>query len=103
MAIGKQFTVSGLTGTGKATGDLVFAGYGITVKDGYDDYKDIDVKGKVVMVLRQTPRTGNKEKPFPDAMSHAPLDVKIANAEAHHAAGIIFINDKGQSGGKMIR
>ena len=36
--------------------DLVFAGYGITSPDNdWDDYADIDVKGKIVLVLRGVP------------------------------------------------
>ncbi len=35
---------------------LVFAGYGISAPDkGYDDYKDLDVKGKIVVVLKGFP------------------------------------------------
>jgi hypothetical protein len=96
--IGKQYNVCGLTGKGKVTDDVVFAGYGITVKNGYDDYKDIDVKGKIVIIIRQTPRANSKETPFPNAISHAPLNVKIANAEAHKAAGVLFVNDRQMAG-----
>ena len=34
---------------------LVFAGYGTEIPGGYSDYKGIDVKGKIVVVLRGTP------------------------------------------------
>ena len=55
VAFGKGFTVSGLSGKGTVGGDFAFAGFGIT-SDKYDDYKDMDVKNKVVVVLRQHPR-----------------------------------------------
>ncbi len=97
-AIGKQWNVCGLTGKGKATGEVVFAGYGISAKDGYDDFKGVDVKDKIVIIIRQTPRAGNKETPFPNAISHAPLNAKIAAAEAHKAAGVLFVNDRQMAG-----
>src|SRR5215468_9474687 len=72
---GKQFAVCGLSVSGKASAAVVFAGYGITAKPGrdgddpdYDDYAGLDVKGKVVVVLRKTPRFSSKAAPFaPDA------------------------------------
>jgi hypothetical protein len=105
--INVDWTVSGLTNKGKIDAGLVFAGYGITQKEQkdkevYDDYRGIDVKGKIVLVLRQTPRPGlkekkdskdDKDKPFPDAQNYAALAEKIANAEKHKAAGILFISD----------
>src|SRR5690348_990220 len=41
-----------MTGNGNVSGSIVFAGYGITAPEyNYDDYKDIDVRGKIVFVL----------------------------------------------------
>lgn len=81
---------------------LVFAGYGISAPDkGYDDYKDLDVKGKVVLILRYEPETpegrriGN-DKPDP----HAPASVfenlsyKAAVARDKGAAAVVFVNGK---------
>ena len=40
----------------KKNAEIVFAGYGITADEyGYDDYKNIDVKGKIVMLLAGEP------------------------------------------------
>ena len=55
VAINKGFTVSGLSGKGTVGGGLAFVGFGIT-SDKYDDYVGIDVKNKVVVILRQHPR-----------------------------------------------
>ena len=45
--------------TGEVTGDVVFAGYGLVVPEnqnfGYDSYVGLDVKDKVVLVLRYFP------------------------------------------------
>lgn len=44
---------------------VVFAGYGIVEKDiAWDDFKNIDVKGKIVMVLSEAPGKGNPKSPF---------------------------------------
>ncbi len=94
----KQFAVSGLSANGKASAGIVFAGYGISVAKGYDDYKDVDVKDKIVIVLRQTPRATSKDAPIPGAKSVAALTAKIAAAEAHKAAALIFVNDKDKAG-----
>lgn len=97
--INKDFTVSGLTGKGKVEAGIVFAGYGITIgeKD-YDDYRGIDVKDKIVLILRQTPRTTGKNSFHPDQAQHASLTAKLNNAQKHKAAGVIFVNDKEKAG-----
>jgi hypothetical protein len=44
---------------------VVFVGYGISEKSiKFDDYKGIDVKGKIVMMLTETPKKGDKDSPF---------------------------------------
>ena len=98
LPIGKQFNVCGLTGKGKIDARVVFAGYGMSVPKGYDDYAGIDVKDKIVIVLRQTPRANSKDTPFPNALEYAPLIAKISNAESHKAAGLIFVNDRQTAG-----
>src|SRR5213076_2047607 len=44
------------------SGPVIFAGYGITNKDAkYDDYASVDVKDKIVLILRfepHDPKTG---------------------------------------------
>ena len=50
---------------GEAAGSVVFAGYGITVPEGkdypYDSYANLDVEGKVVLVLRYSPEDVERE------------------------------------------
>ena len=38
-----------------AEGQLVFAGYGVEIPGGYSDYKGIDVKGKIVVLIAGAP------------------------------------------------
>lgn len=44
---------------------VVFAGYGITEKEiGYDDFKNLDVKGKIVLIISEAPGKENPNSPF---------------------------------------
>jgi aminopeptidase YwaD len=59
---GNDFRPLAFSAAGLAEGDVVFAGYGIVAKDlGYDDYAGLDVKDKIVLVLRYSP-DGDDEK-----------------------------------------
>jgi hypothetical protein len=95
---GQQFQVVGLSGAGKLTAPVVFVGYGATAKDiGYDDYANIDVAGKIVLMVRKTPRPDNRYVPFDggSAAYHAALSTKATNAVQHQAAAVIIVNDRG--------
>ncbi|GAB3650847.1 M20/M25/M40 family metallo-hydrolase [Hymenobacter agri] len=66
---------------------LAFAGYGISAPDlGYDDYAGLDVKGKVVMIVRGAPRT------FTSTVASASQDLAglLKNAINHGAVGLIL-------------
>jgi hypothetical protein len=95
LQAGRQFQPMGLSSAGNVDAPLVFAGYGITAPQGhYDDYSDIDVEGKILVILRDTPRGGNKFASFGSRYLHQSFAAKIRNAEKHKAAGIIFVNDR---------
>ena len=73
--------------------DLVFAGYGITAPEyNYDDYKGLDVKGKVVLILSGAP-SGDAEKHFSpeDEATLSDRKYKYENAKDHHASGLLVI------------
>ena len=84
---GEQFQVLGLSYSGKLTAPVVFAGYGVSGGQDldYDDYADLEVAGKVVLVLRDTPRAGNKHAAFGGVQRqrYASLTGKMLNAEEH--------------------
>ncbi|MGB9695910.1 MAG: M20/M25/M40 family metallo-hydrolase [Ignavibacteria bacterium] len=52
--LGKDFICRGFTGSGEIEAEVVFCGYGFCEPD-YDDYANVDVKGKIVMVFKQVP------------------------------------------------
>lgn len=56
--------------------DLVFVGYGIVAPEyGWDDYKDVDVRGKTILMLINDP-------PIPDPNDPAKLDEKMFKGKA---------------------
>ncbi len=92
---GVQFWPMAWGGSGRDKAPVVFAGYGITSDKGkYDDYADVDVANKVVVLLRGSPQGGDSKR-NQELLSGAPFLKKIANAEKHEAAAILFVNDAG--------
>jgi Zn-dependent M28 family amino/carboxypeptidase len=56
--------------------DIIFAGYGVEAPEyGWNDFKDVDVKGKTIVVLVNDP-------PVPDAADPAKLDSKVFGGNA---------------------
>ena len=93
---GSDYTAFSFSGSAKATGPVVFAGYGITAPEHkYDDYAALDVKGKVVLVLRHEPQEFDEKSVFrgKDYTSHAALENKAINAKMHGAKAILFLNN----------
>ena len=89
----------------KIDGEVVFVGYGISAPaKGLDEYAGIDVTGKIVLVLKGTPKDANEPRasflppgPRPEAPAEAWTDestdqAKIAAAYAKGAAGILIYN-----------
>jgi aminopeptidase YwaD len=88
FTLGLDFTPLGFTTDGSASGDIVFAGYGISSPDNnYDDYEGIDVSGKIVVLLRFTPNPHNAA-----FQEQSPAVVKTIKAKEKGAAGIIFVS-----------
>ncbi len=97
LQLEKDFNPLAIGGSGKIDLPLVFVGYGITGKDeNYDDYADIDVKGKAVVILRHEPQQANPHSPFAGTRNsrHAPFRRKVSNAYEHGAAAVIFCTDE---------
>ncbi|MCK9210949.1 MAG: M28 family peptidase [Ignavibacteriaceae bacterium] len=90
LKYGKDFVTTPFSGSSKSKAKLVFAGYGISApKLNYDDYKSLDVKGKIVVVMRNNPEYDNPHSEFEKFSS---LRLKAALAKEKGAAGIIFVN-----------
>ncbi|QDT64849.1 M28 family peptidase [Calycomorphotria hydatis] len=96
LEIGTDFQPLLIGRSGEVKAPLVFAGYGISApKLNYDDYADLDVKDKIVIVLRKEPQQANADSVFDGARisPHAYIRTKIKIASDHGAAGLILVND----------
>jgi hypothetical protein len=92
-----DFTPFNFSQTGKLSGPVVFAGYGITAPEyNYDDYAGLDVKGKIVLVLRHEPQESDPNSVFEGKTftQHAQFASKASNAKMHGAAGVILVMDR---------
>jgi len=84
------------SGDGEVEAGVVFAGYGITAREyGYDDYEGIDVKGKIVILLRDEPQEKDSSSIFNGAnpTRYSFPRYKIRNAFDHGAIGVIILPD----------
>lgn len=80
-----DFRPLGFSASQEAAGQLVFAGYGISMGDPeYDDYAGLDVAGKVVLLLRYSPDGTNPHTIFGPylALRHKALDARERGAVA---------------------
>lgn len=77
-------------------GGLVFAGYGITAdKFHYDDYAELDVTGKVVLVLDHEPQEKNPNSVFAgtELTGYASSIEKATNAKMRGALALVVVPD----------
>src|SRR5271165_872318 len=97
---GKQFKFSFPDAFGQfpddvyLSGAVVFAGYGITAPElGYDDYRNIDAKGKIVLVFDHEPQETDPKSIFNGTGNtrYATTRVKALNAQAHGATGVLIV------------
>lgn len=86
LTYGKNFFLSPQFGqaTSEVTAPVVFVGFGVSAPDlGYDDYKDIDVRGKIVACFNGAPAS------FPSTQRAYHGSAKQEVAAARGAVGII--------------
>lgn len=78
--------------SGAATAEVVYVGYGATAPElNYDDYKGLDVRGKIVAMEPEVPvGPGPDAELFKKWRPYSFHDYKMKNAAAHGAAGVIY-------------
>lgn len=87
-----EYMPGSTSGNGSVTGEVVYAGYGITAPElGYDDYAKIDVRGKIILIESEAPVSpaAGPEK-FNPWFDHSFHQSKLANAARHGAVGMIY-------------
>jgi aminopeptidase YwaD len=84
-----DFRPMGFSQDTSVSGPMAFVGYGISTDSmNYDDYKGIDVKGKIVVMLRYSPSPDKKKDEFE---KYSSIRVKAFTAREKGAAGIIIV------------
>ena len=81
----------------KMSGAVVFAGYGITAPEyNYDDYKGIDARDKIVLIMRHEPQEFDEKSIFAGKVytQHSQFWSKASNAKMHGARGVVLMNDR---------
>lgn len=93
LKVHQDFMPFPISANGKVTGDVVFAGYGFDIKNDtfqWNDYAGLDVKGKVVLLLRGAPDSSS----FPSTGNFADDIVKAINARDKGAVAVLFVSGK---------
>ncbi len=91
----QDFVPFSFSASGSAHGPLVFAGYGISADEfHYDDYAGIDVKDKIVVVLRYEPPSFGEKSGNQGMTQHSQLVTKAINARNHGARALVLVNGK---------
>jgi hypothetical protein len=85
----RDFRPLSFSANGAVDGGVVFVGYGISADSlNYDDYANIDVEGKVVLMLRYGPEGDNPHSAFD---RHASLIRKVSLAASKGAAAVLIV------------
>lgn len=88
LRLGRDYTCRGMTGAGRVTAPVVFVGYGIS-EPGWDDYAGVDVRGKVVLALKQDPPWTLGDRPWNQRWL---TRSKARLAASHGALGLLLVS-----------
>ena len=95
LKLDQDFVPFSFSSSGSVSAPVVFAGYGASADEfGYDDYAGIDVKDKIVVVLRYEPAGFADKSGNTGLTRHAQLITKAINARNHGAKAVILLNGK---------
>ncbi|MBM4053706.1 MAG: M28 family peptidase [Planctomycetes bacterium] len=94
LTLEKDFRPLAFTASGAAEGELVFAGYGISMPggngEGYDSYAGIDVKDKIVLVLNYIPEKVEMKR-RQELNRYSGLRYKAMVAREHGAKALLVV------------
>jgi hypothetical protein len=95
LKLNQEFVPFSFSSTGSVGAPAVFVGYGATAEEfAYDDYNGIDVKDKIVVVLRYEPGAFAEKSGNTGLTRHSQLISKAINARNHGAKAVVLINGK---------
>ena len=91
-----DYMPGGVSDSGTINAELVYVGFGVTAPElGYDDYKGVDVKGKIVVFEPDVPNTNRDPQVQKNWMPYQYHTYKMKNAIAHGAVGLLYITTTG--------
>src|SRR5215472_12341206 len=95
LKLNQDFVPFSFSTSGSVSGPVVFAGYGASAPEfGYDDYADLDVKDKIVLLLRYEPSGFAEKSGHAGLTQHSQLVTKAINARNHGAKAVVLVNGK---------
>ena len=93
LKLNQDFVPFSFSSPGSVSAPVVFAGYGASADEfGYDDYSGIDVKDKIVVVLRYEPAGFAGKAGNTGLTRHSQLITKAINARNHGAKAVVLVN-----------
>src|SRR5271157_485431 len=93
---GQDFVPLPFSPSAEVLNSLAFAGFGISDPErGHDDYRNVDVRDKIVLVLAHEPGENDPKSPFDGlVMSEASTPLrKVMTAQEKGAVGILIVSD----------
>jgi hypothetical protein len=96
MKLKDDFVPFGNTAHREVEANVVFAGYGISAPEyGYDDYAGIDVRNKIVFVMRHEPGEEDSASVFAGRKEteYSSVATKVRQAREHGAVGVLVATD----------
>ncbi len=95
LKLNQDFVPFSFSASAEVAGPGIFAGYGVTAPEfGYDDYAHLDVKDKIVVILRYEPAGFAAKSGNAGLTQHSQLITKAINARNHGAKAVILVNGK---------
>lgn len=99
LKLNQDFVPFSFSSSGIASGPIVFAGYGASAGEfSYDDYENLDVKDKIVVVLRYEPTAFSTTHGNTGLTQHSQLITKAINARNHGAKAVVIVNGRLEQG-----
>lgn len=98
IVLNKDWAPVHFSDNGSVSGEIVFAGYGISTKKDskndnkihYDDYEGIDANNKILLILTSAPEDSSDKNTL---NWYSGLRYKATNAREHGAKAVVFVND----------
>ncbi|MDR3749158.1 MAG: M28 family peptidase [Acidobacteriota bacterium] len=95
LLVNQDFEPMSFSSSGSFSGRVVFVGYGASADEfQYDDYAGVDVKDKIVVVLRYEPEIFGEKSGKQGLTQHSQLITKAINARNHGAEAVVLVSGK---------